>query len=302
MIQLKEQVIDTTGRGLRAILGLDLKKAFDRVKHTAILDRIVQLGLGERTYNFIRNFLTGRTARIRLDEEESIQVDMGSAGTPQGSVVSPMLFNLVMIGLSEKLDRIEGINHTVYADDITIWTTKDASEGDMENRLQGAVEAIENHLEGTGLECSPEKSELLLYRPRRFGKPSRDVAELHKRGIRLTTRKGTEIPMVQKIRVLGLWIEARGTNTETITRLEKKVTAAIRLIQRVSNNRRALKKETSYGSFRPSRSATSRTWRHSSTGTRPRKTGSTRSLEKRTEQHWVSPIHKKRKVTTTRGA
>lgn len=101
MIQLKEQVIDTTGRGLRAILGLDLKKAFDRVKHTAILDRIVQLGLGERTYNFIRNFLTGRTARIRLDEEESIQVDMGSAGTPQGSVVSPMLFNLVMIGLSE---------------------------------------------------------------------------------------------------------------------------------------------------------------------------------------------------------
>ncbi|XP_070386411.1 uncharacterized protein [Dermacentor albipictus] len=40
-----------------------------------------------------------RTATIRQDEEESIQVDMGRAGTPQGSVVSPMLFNLVMIGI-----------------------------------------------------------------------------------------------------------------------------------------------------------------------------------------------------------
>ncbi|XP_037572098.1 uncharacterized protein LOC119454179 [Dermacentor silvarum] len=90
IIQLKGQVIDTTGRGLRAILGLVLKKAFDRIEHAAILERIAQLALGERTYNYIRNFLTGRTARIRLDDEESIQVDIGSAGTLQGSVVSPM--------------------------------------------------------------------------------------------------------------------------------------------------------------------------------------------------------------------
>ncbi|XP_070394080.1 uncharacterized protein [Dermacentor albipictus] len=174
---------------------------------------------------------------MKLDEEESMQVDMGSAGTPQGSVVSPMLFNLVMIGLSEILERIEGTNHNVYVDDITIWTTKDASEGGMEDRLQELMEAIENHLEGTGLECSPEKSELLLYRPRRLGKPSRDVAELHKTGIRLTKRKGTEIPMVQKVRVLRLWIEARGRNAETITRLEKKVTATVRLNQKVSSDR-----------------------------------------------------------------
>ncbi|KAH7944219.1 hypothetical protein HPB52_017423 [Rhipicephalus sanguineus] len=92
----------------------------------------------------------------------------------------------------------------------------------MENRLQEAVEAVENHLEGTGLECSPGKSELLLYRLKRLGTPSRDVAELHKREIRLPTRNGTEIPMVQKIRVLGLWVKARGTNAEIVARLEKK--------------------------------------------------------------------------------
>lgn len=67
------------------------------------------------------------------------------------------MLNLVMIGVSEKLERIECINHKVYAYDITICTTKDASDGDMENEVQGAMEAIGNHLECTGLECSPEK-------------------------------------------------------------------------------------------------------------------------------------------------
>ncbi|XP_037574460.1 uncharacterized protein LOC119456708 [Dermacentor silvarum] len=222
MIQLKEQIIDTTERGLRSILGLNLKKAFDRVEHAAILERIAQHGRAERTYNYIRNFLTGRTARIRLDEERSIQVDMGSTGTPQESVVSPMLFNVIMTGLSEKLEQIEYINDTVYANNITIWTMKDTSEREMENKLQGAVEAVQYNLEGTLLECSQGKSELLLYHPSKLGTPFRDVAELQKRGIRIATRNGTEIPMVQKITVLGLWIEARGTNAETVTASKRK--------------------------------------------------------------------------------
>lgn len=124
-------------------------------------------------------------------------MDMGRAGTPQGSVMSLMLFNLVVIGLSETFERIESNNHTPNADDIAIWVTKDACEAEMEKKLQGAVEAVENHLEGTGLECSPGKLELLPYCPRSFGTPSRDVAELHKNGIIITTRNGMEIPMVQ---------------------------------------------------------------------------------------------------------
>ncbi|XP_075549082.1 uncharacterized protein LOC142582850 [Dermacentor variabilis] len=59
MIQLKEQVIDTTGQGLRAILGLSLKKAFDRIENAAILDRIAQLGLGERTAGLETNGFRG---------------------------------------------------------------------------------------------------------------------------------------------------------------------------------------------------------------------------------------------------
>lgn len=241
MIQIKEQLIEVPGWGVRAILGLDLKKAFDRVRHSTILERVTQLNLGQRTYNYIKDFLTDRKATIKLDEEESMQVDMGGAGTPQGSVISPMLFNLVMIGLPEMLNKIEGINHTIYADDITIWTIENTNAGQMEARLQEAVEAVESYLTDTGLECSPEKSELLLYRPRKMGRPPKGTSEFQVNGITLTSKCGRTIPIVQRIRVLGLWLEAKGTNNEVMTRLNCKVMAAIRLIRRVTNRRRGIK-------------------------------------------------------------
>lgn len=69
----------------------------------------------------------------------------GSTGTPQGSVISPFLFNLVMIGLADQLTKLPNIRHSVYADDI-IWTTI-GSNAEIEETLQTAVYTVENHLE-----------------------------------------------------------------------------------------------------------------------------------------------------------
>lgn len=120
MLQLKQQVIDKPGRSTRAILGLDLKKAFDNVAHQAMPNQISYAGLGERTYNYIRNFLMDREAKIAVGDLTSERVPIGSAGTPQGSVISPMLFKLALIVLHSKLQGIEGLIHTIYADDITL--------------------------------------------------------------------------------------------------------------------------------------------------------------------------------------
>ncbi|XP_050033052.2 uncharacterized protein [Dermacentor andersoni] len=57
-----------------------------------------------------------------------------------------MLFNLVMIGVAEKLADIEDVRHTVYADDITLWVTG-GSHAHIEGALQAAIDAIEDQLE-----------------------------------------------------------------------------------------------------------------------------------------------------------
>lgn len=164
---------------------------------------------------------------------------VGSADTPQGSVISPTLFNLVMVGVAEKLQDIEDVQHTIYADDITLWVRR-GSDGHIETTLQSAIDAIESHLQGTGLRCSPQKSELLLYRPAQRGKLK---ARRNYEEISLRTSDGTAIPIVPKIRVLGMIIGATGHNGGAITRLVHKTSNATRLLKRITNRRSGMREE-----------------------------------------------------------
>ncbi|XP_072145083.1 putative nicotine oxidoreductase [Dermacentor andersoni] len=140
MFQLKHHIVDNPTQSIKSILALDLKKALDNVKHAAILESIRTLGQGERMYDYIPDFLTGRRARIAIGGLEPQDIGIGCTGTPQGSMISPMLFNLVLLGLSRKLAQIEGLHHSFSADDITLWVFK-KNDSD-EQSLQAAVDAV----------------------------------------------------------------------------------------------------------------------------------------------------------------
>ncbi|XP_037526368.1 uncharacterized protein LOC119403510 [Rhipicephalus sanguineus] len=241
MLQLYHQSINDPTSGTRAILGLDLEKAFDNVAHAAILRRINKLNLGERSYNYIRDFLSRRTVTLTVDTMTSDEHTLGSAGTPQGSVISPLLFNLVMMGFPVRLGEIDGLHHALYADDITLWVDK-GSDGQIECTLQAAVSEVEDYLRDTGLRISPLKSELLIYRPRRRSRPTGEPRQCEL--IQLYTQDGSCILQVPKIRVLGMHIAAKGSNGETIRKIEGKVTAATRLIKRITNKHTGMKEDS----------------------------------------------------------
>ncbi|CAN7947585.1 unnamed protein product, partial [Ixodes hexagonus] len=46
------------------------------------------LGLGARSYAYIRDFLTRRTAKLCVGELDFEERELGSVGTPQGSIIS----------------------------------------------------------------------------------------------------------------------------------------------------------------------------------------------------------------------
>lgn len=163
ILLIKHEVLDTTEG--RALLGLDLQSAFVKVNHSAIPARVNELGFGQRCYAYIKNFLTGRKAELQAGELQMEERELGSMGTPEGSVISPLPFYLVMIKGADGLGRLE-VKHTLYADDITLWSTR-GEEQETQNELQEAIRTIEETLEGTGLKCSPSKSELLIINPRR---------------------------------------------------------------------------------------------------------------------------------------
>ncbi|KAM7293672.1 hypothetical protein ISCGN_023270 [Ixodes scapularis] len=209
MLRLKHQIVDGTGSSpldTKAILGLDLTKAFDNIIHDAVLDNLRALAVGKRTYEYIQNFLSGRKARLAVGGVESEDICLGGKGTPQGS-------------------------HSIYADDITLWVTG-GSDGYIEEVLQEAIRVVEEYVAPRGLACSPQKPELLLLRPKRGGKEKSNI-ELFAQGHR--------IPQVKSIRVLGLRIQADGKNREMIQALKGTAYQVARLIARISNRNYGMK-------------------------------------------------------------
>lgn len=221
----------------RAILGLDVKSAFDNVRHAAILAQAQRVGLGKRSYEYIRAFLTGRTAQLQAGQIQFEERVMGGQGTPQGAVISPFLFNLVMIPVANSLADLPSVHHTIYADDVTLWV-KGGATGHIQEQLQEAIDRIETQLQGAGLQCSPQKSELLVLPPAGHWRKS---AEAEAAEIVLHTGDNGTIPHVASIRVLGMHINRGSGNATAVDRLITKIGVATRLVKQVATRKQGMR-------------------------------------------------------------
>lgn len=229
LLQLKEGVHKQKWTALAA---LDLRKAFDRVSHVAILRQVSAHNLGERTFNYIKDFLQNRTAKIQLEGEltDELEVNKGR-GTPQGSVISPLLFNLIMIPLSRKLQEVEGLKHAVYADDITLWTALPSPS--RNNVINAGIKIVRQEAKEAGLECATDKSALLV----RTSK-NRKLRENEEFYIEL---QRMDIPRADQVKILGMIVSIEDRNREALTKLRKQADNVARLIRRTSKRSYGLK-------------------------------------------------------------
>ena len=70
---------------------VDFSKAFGLVLHGRLLMKIANLGVDGRVVEWMKQFLIGRTQRVRTGGDLSDEVRVRS-GVPQGSVLGPILF------------------------------------------------------------------------------------------------------------------------------------------------------------------------------------------------------------------
>ncbi|KAG0445368.1 hypothetical protein HPB47_016230 [Ixodes persulcatus] len=186
----------------RAILALDTKGAFDNVTH---------------------------------EKEKSKPIAMGDRGTPQGSVLSPLLFNLALLPLPALLQDIEGIDLALYADDITVWTSRAGLESWMEEQWRHeASKTVHEFAKLCGLSCSPQKSELLVIKPRR--------KKGEQENVRITI-DGTNITQTTQARILGVIFQNNGKAGALIDKIKVSTGQISNMIRRVTNRRRGLKEE-----------------------------------------------------------
>ena len=133
---------------------LDITAAFDRVQKPALIYKLHKLGLRGHLANFIINFLTDRTFQVRCGTTLS-PVTPQDQGLPQGSVLSPTLFLIMINDICDTAKEHD--NYSLFADDVAIWSTQ-RDHNKAEKHVQQGLNQIESWCRKWGFTLSAEKS------------------------------------------------------------------------------------------------------------------------------------------------
>ena len=119
---------------------MDIERAFDMCPRWGILDRLHKMGLRGNLPTFIQNFLATRFFKVKVGSSLS-DLHIQENGVPQGSVLSPTLFIIMLNDILP--DPPADIKITFYADDVTIWIFSHLLRICLD-QLQAALNMISN--------------------------------------------------------------------------------------------------------------------------------------------------------------
>ena len=119
------QGTDGNGSTVRTLL-FDYKKAFDLIDHRILVRKLRALTIPPSVTNWIKDFLSGRSHRIKLSESCVSEWDIVPSSVPQGTKLGPLLFFIMINDLA-----ISNASLWKYVDDTT--TSEVIRKGQVSN-------------------------------------------------------------------------------------------------------------------------------------------------------------------------
>ena len=143
------------------VLYMDLKGAFDTIWGKGVISKLVKNNVKGKLIRVLDSYFEKRSIKVLIDNETSSERAI-SSGTPQGSILSPILFNAMMsdIPKSDKIDEF------VFADDIT-FACLGSAMSNCRILMQRHLNEFVKWTEQWGLIVNPEKSALQYFSGKR---------------------------------------------------------------------------------------------------------------------------------------
>jgi len=137
----------------------DIEGAFNNILPDAILSELMSLKVDSSITRLVRQLLLDRVIVAELGCSRVVATVC--RGTPQGGVLSPLLWNLAVNSLLHKLEEI-GCNVVAYADDIVIYSSG-IHAGTIRDIVQGGLNLLTRWCSVRGLGINPAKTEIVLF-------------------------------------------------------------------------------------------------------------------------------------------
>lgn len=212
-------------RGTGALF-FDVAKAFDKVWHNGLVYKLHSMGVPDGLVHIIRDYLTDRTFRYRVEGTLSSPHPLHS-GVPQGSVLSPTLFSLY----TSDIPHPPNVELALFADDTALYTSH-SNQSVLTKLLQKAANILGVWFRKWRIEVNPEKSAAVHFtRTRRtlIPRPSRTLGQI------LMFDK--LIPWVKHVKYLGVTLDSGLTFQRHITTVRNRAAFILGRLHPLINRR-----------------------------------------------------------------
>lgn len=222
---------------------LDFSKAFDKVAHNRLLLKIGSYGITGLVLEWIRDFLSGRTQRVVLEGQSSLELPVTS-GVPQGSVLGPLLF---LIYINDLPDSVSTSTTRLFADD-TVLYKRISSVADA-TCLQNDLDALQLWEDKWMMEFNPSKCQVLRVTQKR--KPLAASYTIH----------GETLDVVTSAKLLGVTIDSKLNFNDHVSAVSKKACGVRAFLNRNIKTQNRKVKAAAYTSYvRPTVEYASTVW------------------------------------------
>ena len=174
-----------------AVISLDISKAFDSVDHTLLLKQLSDSAINSNVVRWLAAYLRGRSASCLYQSCKSPSMIIRT-GVPQGSVLSPSLFNFFVSDFPPL-----PLSYS-FADDFYVGRSS-PDLASLTASLNEDMRLVEAWADGKKLKIAPEKSCITLFSP----DPAQ--AKFHPQ----VSYKGSIIPLDRNPKWLGLRMDPK---------------------------------------------------------------------------------------------
>jgi hypothetical protein len=216
---------------------LDIERAFDRVWHDGLVQKLIKIPINPNFIQLIDSFLSNRTCSVKIQNIKSRPIAL-QAGVPQGSFLSPLLYIVYCRDFS--VTDAPRTKTRLFADDIAVWTSQ-RNPAIAARILQGHLNNITTWTNTWRIKPNPLKSQSILM--------SYSGARSRHRALHLLLNNQA-IPKLQHIRYLGVTFSKNCTLNQDVKETLKKSRNRANLLYRIRGRIRGCDSKTLYHTYK----------------------------------------------------